>query len=58
MKQIAFEEGKQIGLEKGEQRKLISLVQKKLAKGKSVVEIADALEESIETIQSIIDSLQ
>ena len=36
---------------------LIELVQKKLAKGKSVEEIADALEESIETIQDIIDSL-
>lgn len=70
LKQTAFEKGEQIGLEKGEQiglekgeqigkqNKLISQVQKKLAKGKSVEEIADALEESIETIQHIIDTLQ
>lgn len=49
---------KQTAFEKGEQNKLVNLVQKKLAKGKSVEEIADALEESVDTIQSIIDSLQ
>ena len=54
LKQIAFEEGEQIG----QHNKLISLVQKKLLKGKSVEEIADALEESVETIQCIINSLQ
>lgn len=54
LKQIAFEEGEQIG----KQNKLVSQVQKKLAKGKSVEEIADALEESIETIQHIINTLQ
>lgn len=42
----------------GRRELLVELVQKKLAKGKSVEEIADALEESIETIQGIIDSLQ
>ena len=36
---------------------LVEQIQKKLAKGKSVEEIADALEESIETIQDIIDSI-
>ncbi len=46
---------KQTAFEKGEQNKLISQVQKKLAKGKSVEEIAEALEESVETIKSIID---
>ena len=54
LKQIAFEEGEQIG----QHNKLISLVQKKVLKGKSVEEIADALEESVETIQCIINSLQ
>ena len=44
--------------EEGEQNKLISLVQKKLAKGKSIEEIADALEESVETVKSIIETLQ
>jgi hypothetical protein len=42
----------------GQQDKLIEQIQKKLAKGKSIEEIADALEESIETIKSIIDTLQ
>lgn len=49
---------KQTAFEKGEHAKLVNLVQKKLAKGKSIEEIADALEESIETIQDIIDTLQ
>lgn len=49
---------KQTAFEKGEQNKLVNLVQKKLAKGKSVEEIADALEETVETIQHIIDTLQ
>ena len=61
LKQIAFENGEQIGFEKGEQigerNKLICLVKKKLEKGKSVEEIADALEESVQTIQNIIDTL-
>ena len=42
----------------GRQEHLVEQVQKKLEKGKSIEEIADALEESIETIQNIIDSLQ
>ncbi len=49
---------KQTAYEEGERNKLVSLVQKKLDKGKSVEEIADALEESIETIQEIIASLK
>lgn len=42
----------------GRHEHLVEQVQKKLAKGKSLEEIADALEESIETIQGIINSLQ
>lgn len=53
-RQEALEEG----ISKGEHNKLLDLVQKKLAKGKSVEDIADALEESLETIQQIIQELQ
>ncbi len=45
------------GIEQGEQSKLVSQIQKKLAKGKSVEEIAEALEESVEDIQALILSL-
>ncbi len=40
------------------QKKLISLVQKKLAKGNPVEQIAEALEENVETIQDIIAKLK
>ncbi len=43
--------------EEGARNKLISQVQKKLVKSQSVEQIADALEESVETIQEIIDEL-
>ena len=33
-------------------------VQKKLAKGKTIQEIADDLEETVETIQNLIETLQ
>ena len=57
-KELYGKDLKQIAFEEGEQNKLVNLVQKKLAKGKSVEEIADALEETVETIQHIIDTLQ
>lgn len=41
-----------------QREKLIELVQKKLAKNCSVEQIADALEESVETIQEIVDDLK
>lgn len=58
LKQTAFEEGEQIGLEKGEQNKLISLVQKKLQKGDSIEKIADDLVEDVEIIKEIVDELR
>ena len=58
LKQIAYEEGEKTGIQIGEQNKLISQVQKKLAKGKSAEEIAEALEENLETIKEIIIKLQ
>jgi predicted transposase YdaD len=42
----------------GRRELLVEIVQKKLAKDYSVEQIADALEESIETIQEIVDELK
>lgn len=57
-----LKEGQQLGLlqglQQGHDNLLISLVQKKLAKNYSIAEIADALEQPIEIIQSIIEKLQ
>ena len=58
LKQIAYEDGEKSGIQTGEQNKLISQVQKKLAKNYSAEEIAEALEEPLETIQEIIVKLQ
>ena len=58
LKQTAYEEGEKIGMQTGEQNKLISQVQKKLAKGQSAEKIAEELEENVETIQDIITKLQ
>ena len=65
LKQDAYEEGKQdgisIGISKGigigEYNKLKELILKKLQKGQLAAEIAEALEESQEVIQSIINEL-
>ena len=45
----------EVGISRGEMQKLVSLVCKKLAKGNSVEEIADMLEEEPEMIQTICD---
>lgn len=42
------------GREEGKNGKLADLIRKKLAKGKSVAEIADALEETEEVIERMI----
>lgn len=59
--EIGIEKGTEIGIERGIkqglQQKLVELVEKKLAKGYSVAEIADMLEESEETIKKIIGEL-
>ena len=49
------EEAKEEGRQEGARNKLIDQVQKKLAKGQSVEQIADALEETVESIQEIVD---
>lgn len=52
------EEALEEGIAKGEHDKLLTQIKKKLAKGKSAEEIADALEEDIETIQQMIGEVQ
>ena len=52
------EEGRIEGREEGAKAKLQELIRKKLVKGKSVEKIADELEESIETIEKIIEEME
>lgn len=53
-----LEEKEHEGITLGENQKLRSQVQKKLAKGYSVEEIAEMLEEKVEEIVTIIEELQ
>ena len=53
----AWEAGEKVGVRKGEENKIMELIQKKLAKGKSVSEIAEALEEEEDTIQRLVKEL-
>ena len=53
LKEEAYDEG----FNAGSYQKLMDLVAKKIAKGKTTEQIAEELEESIEIIQSIIDTL-
>ena len=52
------EEGRIEGREEGAKAKLQEQSRKKLEKGKSVEKIADELEESIETIEKIIEEME
>ena len=52
-----LEIGIEQGLKQGMNKKLAELVEKKVQKGLTALEIADLFEESIETIQKIIDEL-
>lgn len=54
--EVALEEGKELGEEIGENKKLISMVIKKIKKNKSVNEISDDLEENIEVISPIYET--
>ena len=58
VKMNILEIGIERGIEKGEQRKLMTLVKKKMEKGCTVEEMADMLEESVESIRSIIETIQ
>ena len=46
------------GIEKGDRLRLLSQIQKKLAKGKSLEQIADELEETVETILPLYEQVQ
>ncbi len=51
---IGLERGEKMGLEKGKEKKLLSQVIAKVKKGKTVSEIADALEEDEQTISRLV----
>ena len=54
LREEAFDEG----VKAGEMNKLRELVSRKLGRGKSVEQIADELEESVEVIESIIKQIK
>ncbi len=49
--------GRKEGIDIGEQKKLIEIVQKKLARNKSIEQIAEELEEDVSTITEIVREL-
>ena len=55
---IGRKEGREAGEKIGEERKMRELIQKKLSKGKSIPEIAEALEEEEGEIRSMILSME
>ena len=54
----AWEDGEKAGEYKGEEKKLKEQIQKKLAKGKAIPEIAEALEEEEDTIRKLIEEME
>ncbi len=56
-KQEGIEQGIKQGIQQGKLQKLKELIQIKLAKGRSVEEIADALEEDAGTIRELVEEL-
>ncbi len=56
-RQESWEEGRKEGLEAGELQKLKEQIAKKKAKGKTLEQIADELEEEIDTIERLIKEL-
>ena len=54
----AWEAGEKAGEYKGEEKKLKEQIQKKLAKGKTIPEIAEALEEEEDTIRKLIEEME
>lgn len=48
----------EIGIQKGERDKLKEIIKKKLEKGKTIDEIADALEEETRTIEELIKEIE
>jgi hypothetical protein len=58
LKQNAYDDGVKAGIEVGENSKLISQIKIKLEKGKSVEQIADEREETVETIEILISNME
>ena len=58
LKQNAYDDGLQAGIEVGEKNKMISKIKIKLEKGKSVEQIAEELEETVESIEKLISSME
>lgn len=56
--EVRYEEGFEDGAEKGELVNLIRQVSKKLQKGKSITQIADEVEESLATVEEIIQAIE
>ena len=54
---LGLEEGREQGIGIGEQKKLIEMVQKKLARNKSIEQIAEELDEDVSTITEIVREL-
>ena len=54
----ATQEGIQQGIQQGEQQKLIDLIQKKLKKQKTIEQIAEELEETVENILPFYNQLK
>ena len=57
-RRAGLEEGRRSGLEEGREQILESLIRKKLAKGKTVSEIAGELEETEEHIKALISKME
>ena len=57
-REAAWKEGRRSGLEEGREQILESLIRKKLAKGKTVSEIAGELEETEEHIKALISKMK
>ena len=58
VKMNILEIGIEKGMQQGAEKKMLELVEKKLKKGQTISQIADALEESEEKIQEIAESIQ
>ena len=58
LKEDAFEDGFSAGKDEGAREKLMEKVRIKLAKGKSLEQISDELEESVEEIEKLIKYLE
>ena len=54
----AYRDGEKAGIDQGEMLMLISMVNKKMQKGKSIEEIAEYLEEDRETIEKIVKVIE